>query len=245
MVSVTGSVGWNFVSVGRDQPDARAAHAAGIGLRVEAAIGGIVVLRLAGCAHFEPRHRSLRAVVGNAARDGEARAAVGAVEERIAIAAVAGIEQLAQAIGAGGRVGGNAGADLAARIAGDDAEVLFLVLEECSRMSHGVDARERRCLRLQTAAKCVDSLGRPLDLNGHAAGVVADEAGEALLRCEAVDEWAKADALHDAAHRKHFALLPFGRFVPSIFGHFVRLSFWHFVRFSFWSGFVHRRWKPA
>ena len=82
---------------------------------MKAAIGGIVVLRLAGWAHFEARHRGLRAVVGDAARDGEARSAVGAVEERIAVAAVGGIEQLAQTVGAGGRVGGNAGADLAAR----------------------------------------------------------------------------------------------------------------------------------
>ena len=109
---------------------------------------------------------------------------------------------------------------------------------ESMRASGGASA-------VKTAAKCAEFFGRPLDLDGDSAGIVADEAGEALFGCEAEDEWAKANTLHDAAHRKHFALLPFGRFVPSIFGHFVRLSFWHFVRFSFWSGFVHRRWKPA
>ena len=40
-------------------------------------------------AHLEPRHRRLRAVVGDAADDREPRPAVGAVGERVAVAAVA------------------------------------------------------------------------------------------------------------------------------------------------------------
>ena len=105
-----------------DEPELRAAVPAGIGLGVEAAVEWIVVLGLAGGAHFEARHRGLRAVVGDAAGDGEARAAVGAIEKWIAVAAVGGIEQFAQAVGAGGGVGGNAGAHAAEDFAGDDAE---------------------------------------------------------------------------------------------------------------------------
>ena len=41
-----------------------------------------------------------RPVVGDAAHDREARPAVGAVDERVAVAAVRGVEQLAQAVGA-------------------------------------------------------------------------------------------------------------------------------------------------
>jgi hypothetical protein len=39
----------------------------------------------------------------------------------------------------------------------------------------------------------------PLDLDGDAIGVVADEAGELGLVREAINEGAKADALDDAA----------------------------------------------
>src|SRR5947199_146563 len=80
---------------------------------VASAIERVVILGLALRAHGEDRHRGLRPVVGNTAGDGEARAAVGAVDKRIAVTPVAGIEKFAQAIGTGGRIGRNAGADLA------------------------------------------------------------------------------------------------------------------------------------
>ena len=168
---------------------------------------GIVVLGLAGRAHFEARHGGLRAVVGNAARDGEARAAVGAVEEGIAVAAVVGTKQLAQAVSAGGRVGGNAGGDLAARLAGDDAEFFFSFWRNVADNDR-IDAREGRSFGVEAAAKGFDAIGGSLDLDGHAAGIVADEAGQSLFLREAVDEGTKADALHDAAHREGFAPLP-------------------------------------
>ena len=95
---------------------------AGVGLGVEAAIGGVVVFGLAGGAHWETGHGGLGAVVGDAAGDGEAGAAVCAVEEGIAVASVGGVEQLAEAVGAGGGVGGDAGADAAEILAGEDAE---------------------------------------------------------------------------------------------------------------------------
>ena len=91
-------------SAGRSAPSAvdkrnlRPAVPACIGLRVEAAVRRIVVFRLACGAHGKARHGGLRPVVGNAARDGEARAAVGAIEKRIAIAAVRRIKQFAQTI---------------------------------------------------------------------------------------------------------------------------------------------------
>ena len=78
---------------------------AGVRLGVEAAVGRVLVLRLAARAHREAGHRRARPVVGDAAHDREARAAVGAVDERVAVAAVGGVEQLAQAVVAGGGVG--------------------------------------------------------------------------------------------------------------------------------------------
>ena len=69
-------------------------------------------------------------------------------------------------------------------------------------MGHAIDARERRSFCTQPAAKRFDALRRSLDLDGHAAGVVADKASETLLRCKPVDERPKANALHHAAHQR-------------------------------------------
>ncbi len=172
--------GWNLSSIRRDEPDMRAADGAGVGLRVKAAVGGVVVFSLAGRAHFEARHGGLRAIVGDAARDGEARAAVGAVEKRIAVATVIGIKQLAQAVGAGGRVGRNAGGDVAARITQDDAKFLLLSWGNVA-MGHAIDARERWGFGAQAHEKNFNTDGRALDLDGDAAGIVADGAGESLF----------------------------------------------------------------
>ncbi len=80
-----------------EQPRARPALRAGVRLGVEAAVERVLVLRPAGRAEREAGHRRARAVVGDAAHDREARAAVGAVDERVAEAAVARVAQLGQA----------------------------------------------------------------------------------------------------------------------------------------------------
>ena len=105
---------WGF------QPDVRTTAPAGIRLRVKAPIQGIVILGLALGAHGKSGHRGLWPVVGNAARDSEARTAVRAIQKRIPIAPIRRVEQFAQAIGTGGGVCGNAGADPAKHLAGHD-----------------------------------------------------------------------------------------------------------------------------
>ena len=81
------------------------ADRAGVGLGVKAPVERVVVLALAVGAHGKGRMVVSGPVVGDVADDGEARPAVGAVGEGIAVAAVGGVEQLAQAVGAGGDVG--------------------------------------------------------------------------------------------------------------------------------------------
>jgi len=170
----------------------------GVGLGVEAAVGGVVVFGLAGGAHWEDGHGGLGTVVGDAAGDGEAGAAVGAVEEGIAVAAVGGIEEFVEAVGAGGGVGGDAGGDATEDFAGEDAEagfgdrVPFLHFD-------AVDAGEGWCFGAEAGQEGIEVLGRALELNGDAVGVVGDEAGEMFLMGEAVGEGAKAYALDDAA----------------------------------------------
>ena len=72
---------------------------------MEAAVGRVLVLAAAGGTHREGRHRRARAVVGTAADDREPGPALRAVEERVAIPAVGRVEQLPQAVVAGGDVG--------------------------------------------------------------------------------------------------------------------------------------------
>src|SRR5947209_14997287 len=65
---------------------------------METSIRWIVVVCLAGGAHREDTHSRLVAVIGHILNNREARAAVGAVDERIAVTAVLRIKELMQAI---------------------------------------------------------------------------------------------------------------------------------------------------
>ena len=83
----------------------RAADRAGVGLGMKAAVQRVFVLPLAIRAHLENGHGGQRAVIGNILDDGEARAAVGAVGERIVVAAVAVCKDIVEAGLAGGYIG--------------------------------------------------------------------------------------------------------------------------------------------
>ena len=97
-----------FLTLGKVHPaDVRAAIPAGVGLRMEAAVERIGVFVGATRAHGEILHGRCGTVVGQRPDDGETRAAVRAVDERITVAAVCGVEQLVQAVVAGGQIGGN------------------------------------------------------------------------------------------------------------------------------------------
>ncbi len=85
--------------------DVRAALKAGIRLGVEAPVERIGVFGGAGGAHGEAVHGGHGAVIGQVADDGEARSAVGAVDEGVVVAPVCGVEELADAVRAGGDVG--------------------------------------------------------------------------------------------------------------------------------------------
>jgi len=81
-----------------------AAGRTGVGLGVEAPVGRIVVLGLAGLAHPEIPHGRPRTVIGDIFDDGEPRSAVRAVDEGISVPPVPGIEQLGEAVLAGGMI---------------------------------------------------------------------------------------------------------------------------------------------
>ena len=70
----------------------------GIGLGMKAPIGGIIILGLACRAHFKMPHRSFGPIIRNIVNDGVTGSAVGAIDKRIAIAPVAGLQEFSQAI---------------------------------------------------------------------------------------------------------------------------------------------------
>ena len=87
------------------QPDVWPADGAGVGLCVEPAVGRVLILLPAVVAERENPHRRVGTVVRDVGDDREARPAVGAVDERVAIPAVGWIEKLPHAVGARRYVG--------------------------------------------------------------------------------------------------------------------------------------------
>src|ERR1700752_497896 len=85
--------GGNLLALSVPHLDLWTAAPACIRLSMKAAVQRLIVFRLALWADAEGSHRRIRAVVGDVADNGEARAALGAVDERIQVAPVAGIKQ--------------------------------------------------------------------------------------------------------------------------------------------------------
>ncbi len=71
----------------------RATDLASVGLGMEAPIEWILVLRLAGRAHWEDAHGRLITIIRDILNDRKARTTIGAVDERIAVAPIPGIEE--------------------------------------------------------------------------------------------------------------------------------------------------------
>ena len=103
--------------------------------------------------------------------------AVRAVDERVAEAPVARIEQLGEAVGAGRAVRSDRRARLAAgRALADREAALAELLERLGR--DPLDRGERRRLERQPGQEALDRVGRRLHLDHHAARVVQHVAGQ-------------------------------------------------------------------
>jgi hypothetical protein len=179
------------------QAQRRSAIRARVRLGVEAPVRRIVVLGTAAPTHREAGHRRPRAVVGDAPNDREPWAAVRAVDERVATTAIAGIEQLRQALLAGGAVGchgrvcGTAGRARKDRKPGFAGRPTVLGAD-------ALDQGEWRRLRPKPREESFDCVGVALDLEQYPSRVVEHEAAQVELTGEPVDVGAEADALHRA-----------------------------------------------
>ena len=180
------------------QREPRPAGGAADRLRVEAAVRGVGVLRGAGLAEGEAGHRRGGPVVGERGGDGEPRAAVGAGDERVPVAAVARVEQVAEAVVADRDVGGDEGA--AARVLGvldgeggaaDRRQVLD---------GHVGDPRQRRSVPGDAVAEGCEVGLASLHLDDHAVGGVPHRAGQVEVAGQRVDVGTEPHALHHAVH---------------------------------------------
>ncbi len=183
------------------QPERELGAAVGAagGLGVEAAIGRVLVLAPALGAQLERGHGRVGAVVGNRAHDREARAAVGAVDERVPVAAVGRVEQLAQTVVAGGDIGRYECRSLALSIARRDHELVLAKWLDHARFD-GSDTGQRRRLLDQRGREEIELLLCSFHLYDDTAGVVANETAELLRARQAVHERPKANPLHDPTH---------------------------------------------
>ncbi len=180
-----------------------AAGRAGHGLGVEPAIRGARVLGSARRAERERPHRRGRPVVRQVIDDRRPRAAVRAVRERVPVAPVGGVEQLAQAVVAGGDVGREEALGRRGRDALLDLEARrqgrgLRLAQRANR--HALHVRPRRRIGPEAAGQRVEGGGRASGLDLHAPGDVAHPAVQAELGGEAPDERTEAHALDDAVH---------------------------------------------
>src|ERR687889_2721637 len=188
-----------------EQPYLRSAYGAGVGLGVEAAVGGILVLAAAVGAHSKARHRSRGPVVRNRAGDGEARAAVRAIGERVTVTPVRGVQKLGQAIVAGCDVRRDEGLTAESLPAFLDTELY--VPERRERLPEdGLDHGQGRGILLEHARKVFELLRRALDLDADTLSVVANHPREPVTARQGVDERPEANPLHDATHGDPAAL---------------------------------------
>ena len=151
----------------------RAADGAGIGLGVEAAVEWVVILGLALRTHEETCHRGVRAVIRERFDDGEARAAVGTIGERVPVTTIRRVEDLAQAVGAGGDVGEHQG-----RYGPAGFTLADFKADVANRIKPGrfeaLDGAARWFIHLKAEQEGFQVSRRAFDLNEHALSGIVD-----------------------------------------------------------------------
>ena len=183
---------------GRGEGELRAADGACVGLRVEAAVYGVLIFAAAGGTHGEAGHGGEGAVVRNVKNDAVAGAAVGAVGEGILVATVCGVEGVGEAGVADADVRGDEGEGALGGVAGEDDEFAVVTGRDGGGVALG-DTGERWCFPgegLQEGAECE---GRAFNFDSDAGAGVEDVAGEVMAEGEVVNVGAEANSLDDAA----------------------------------------------
>jgi len=162
---------------------------------MEAAVPRVGIVGGTGRAHRETRHGGPPPVVRQAAGDRVARAALGAVGEGVAEKPAGGIEQLGQAVRAGRGIWHNAGRSTTAGAGADRETGIAGRGQSLDRQC--VDPGEWRRFCRKPRYEVGDAAA--FDLDRHAVGTVAYEAGKTGFRGEPMHERAHANALDRSA----------------------------------------------
>jgi hypothetical protein len=164
---------------------------------MKATVARILVFRAAIGAHGERGHRGARPVIRDAADDREARAAIGAVDERIPVPAVRRVEELLQACVARCGVRRDRRCRLGTVLGRDDRKARFAtrshVLDD-----HLLDCGQRRSVGAKSSHELLDGEPRALELRDHPVTVVAHGSREPQPGGQREDVGAKSDSLHDS-----------------------------------------------
>jgi hypothetical protein len=148
----------------------------GGGFGMKAAAVRALVFAATGRAQQEGQHAGVGAVVGQAVGNGVARAAIGTVDKGVAIAAVAGVEQLGEAGRTGGAVCRQACLGGAAAAAAD-FKAVFIRQRVQLALLHAVDLRQRWQILLQMLLEGIQLAAAALQLDGDAFAGVEHKAG--------------------------------------------------------------------
>ena len=175
-------------------PQHRSAVRAADGLGMEAPVGGVGVFACAFGAHREGRHGGGGTVVGQGSDDREARAAVGAINEGVAVAPVGWVALFGRAVRAHGDVGGGQRAATVGPRRVGDGKSGTTDWRDIVCLDRFDDGQRRRSVT-QPREEVFDFGGIALHLDDGAGGVVAYRAGQPEGGRRGVDERAKAHAL--------------------------------------------------
>ena len=180
--------------------DLRSTPRAGVGLGVKPAVERIVIFGLALRAHPENPHGGVDPVVGEAFDQAEARPAVRAVGERVAVAPVPRIEDLAPAIGASREVGQDERGFRAALPGRSDGEKAGGPARSPEGDLDLVDLGGGRLIRLQSAQEAAKRRPIAYEFDFDPLGGIAHAAPKGQFGCEPVNKGSEAHSLDGAAH---------------------------------------------
>ena len=186
------------------EPYRRAADGAGVGLGVKAPVQGVRVLAPAVGAHLKARHRGGGAVVRHAFDYGEARAAIGAVGERVEVPSVGGIQQFPAAVGAEREVGRDdgGGGGLAAAFGYGESSFAGRGYRAADQ---GIHPGRRGPAGRDGFYEGFHRRGPAFGFYGNSGSVVLYPAAQLVLGGELIDVRAEAYALHHAFNEDVFS----------------------------------------
>ena len=189
-----------------DKKQVRPADRTAVRLGVVAAVFNVVIFPFAVRAHGEAPHGGQRPIVGHVPHDGEARAAVGAVDEGVAVSPVLRVQQLPFTVLTEADVRRDEGVALALHKARQDRKARHPPERQPPMGFDAVDDGELRRAFRQRVQKALERGALALQLQHDAGGAVADRAAQAVFVHQPVHEGAKANALHDAVYVDPHAL---------------------------------------